>query len=113
MRLLLALLVAAALGAALAAASEDKVVRIEAKRFEFVPAAVTLKKGERVVLELVTLDRTHGFKVPGLGIGAPIAPGETTRITIVPEQAGRFPFLCDNFCGDGHDDMDGVIVVTE
>jgi len=34
-------------------------------------------------------------------------------VRVVPEKAGRFTFLCDNFCGDGHEDMNGVIVVSE
>jgi len=26
---------------------------------------------------------------------------------------GRHAFLCDNFCGGGHEDMNGTIVVTK
>jgi cytochrome c oxidase subunit 2 len=72
-----------------------------------------LKRGEPVILELSSLDRTHGFKVPDLGIDAAVLPDTTVRVRVVPENAGRFAFLCDNFCGDGHEDMDGIIVVSE
>jgi cytochrome c oxidase subunit 2 len=34
-------------------------------------------------------------------------------VRIVPDKVGRFVFACDNFCGDGHEDMEGVIVVSE
>ena len=45
---------------------EPRVVRIVAKRFSFTPSEVRLKKGEPVVLELVSEDRVHGFKLPGV-----------------------------------------------
>jgi cytochrome c oxidase subunit II len=64
-----------------------------------------------VVLELTTLDRRHGFKSTLLGLRADIIPGQTARIRLVPKQAGTFAFHCDVFCGSGHEDMSGTIVV--
>jgi cytochrome c oxidase subunit 2 len=32
---------------------------------------------------------------------------------LTPEKVGNFMFVCDLFCGTGHDDMDGTIVVEE
>ena len=29
-----------------------------------------------------------------------------------PDKAGTFIFLCDVFCGDGHEGMNGTLVVT-
>ena len=43
------------------AAQEPRVIEIKAKKFEFSPADVTLKKGEPVILRLTSEDRTHGF----------------------------------------------------
>lgn len=70
-----------------------------------------MKRGVPVVLELVSLDRTHGFDAPDLGLRSDIKPGEPTRLRFVPEKAGRFGFHCDVFCGSGHEDMTGEIVV--
>jgi cytochrome c oxidase subunit II len=64
-------------------------------------------------LELNSLDRTHSFKVPDLGIRADVLADTTVRVRVVPDKVGRFTFACDNFCGDGHEDMEGVIVVSE
>jgi cytochrome c oxidase subunit 2 len=94
-------------------AAEPRAVRIVAKRFTYTPAEVTLKKGEPVVLELVSEDRVHGFKLPAFGIRADVRPKEAVRIPITPDKAGRFTFACDVFCGDGHDDMSGTLVVTD
>ena len=93
--------------------ADEKVVSMTAMKFEFTPETVTLKKGEPVILELTSLDRAHGFVIPDLKLHADILPDQTARVRIVPEKAGRYGFHCDNFCGDGHEDMSGTIVVTE
>ena len=94
-------------------ASGERVVRITAKRFTYEPAAITLVRGQPVILELVSLDRTHGFRVPQLNIRAEIPEGSSARVRVVPEQAGHFFFACDVFCGSGHEEMEGDIIVTE
>jgi cytochrome c oxidase subunit 2 len=88
-------------------------VEILAQRFNFTPDEIKVKKGMPVDLELTTLDRLHGFDVPGLGLRAQIVPGETTHVKFMPDKAGRFLFHCDIFCGEGHEDMDAAIVVGE
>ncbi|MBI3453338.1 MAG: cupredoxin domain-containing protein [Rhodospirillales bacterium] len=111
------LAVAAAVGAAaplvVRGDQGERVIRIEAQQFEYKPEEVVLKKGEPVILELVSLDRVHGFNMPSLGIRAEIGPYQSTRIRLVPDKTGRFAFHCDMFCGGGHDEMDGRIVVVE
>lgn len=91
----------------------DPVVRITARRFAYEPAQVTLVRGQPVVLELVSLDRSHGFRAPTLNLRADIPEGGAARVRLVPERAGRFFFACDVFCGSGHEEMEGEIVVTE
>ena len=103
-----------ALGAAWRATADDpEVVRITARRFVFEPARVMLTRGRPVVIELVSLDRVHGFRVPGLGLRADAAPDEVHRLPLTPQEAGFFPMFCDVFCGDGHDEMEGSIEVRE
>ena len=41
----------------------------------------------------------------------PLRTGGTFTIDFTPDAPGRFPILCSVFCGDGHDDMTGVLVV--
>lgn len=97
----------------LATGKTDPVVKITAKKFEFDPKTITLRKGVPVVLELTSLDRLHGFSCPELGIRADISPNKTSTIRFVPTRAGKFGFHCDIFCGSGHEQMTGTIVVTE
>jgi cytochrome c oxidase subunit 2 len=32
-------------------------------------------------------------------------------IEFTADEAGRYPILCSEYCGDGHDDMKGTLVV--
>jgi cytochrome c oxidase subunit 2 len=92
---------------------QEVVIHMTAERFVFTPSRITITRGVPTVLELETKDRTHGFSVAGLKVREQIKPGQTTRIRIVPENAGTFPFHCDIFCGKGHEDMEGEIVVVD
>ena len=91
----------------------ERVISIKVKRFEYSPREITLKKGVPVVLELKSLDVPHGFNLPDLGVRADVLPGLTARVRIVPTQTGRFVFHCDIFCGTGHEELEGVILVKE
>jgi cytochrome c oxidase subunit 2 len=96
-----------------APAMAERVIRITAKKFDFSPAQIVLKKGQPVVFELTSTDRVHGFKIKALGIRADILPGQTVRVRVTPDKAGTFVFACDIFCGSGHEDMNGTLVVTD
>jgi cytochrome c oxidase subunit 2 len=97
---------------AAAASTADRIVKIAAKKWEFEPSTITLQKGVPVVLELTSTDRHHGFSVPALGLRGDIEPGASTRLRVTPTKSGTFPFHCDVFCGEGHEEMTGQIVVT-
>ena len=105
MRWMFALLLAAAV-------SKENVIQVTAERFKFTPAVIQLKVGEPVVLELTALDRKHGFQVPDLKIDETIEPGKVTRVRIVPEKAATYDFHCSVFCGSGHEEMAGQIIVS-
>ncbi len=93
------------------AADKPRVVTISARRFEFRPSQITLKKGETVKLLLQSEDVTHGFLMKALGIDTDIPAGETAEVTITPQTAGKFTTICDHFCGAGHGNMKMTIVV--
>src|ERR1700756_5392915 len=94
-------------------AGAEQVVHMTAKRFEYTPNEITLKKGVPVILEITALDRDHGFKIPEFNIRADLKSGVVTRVRIVPDRIGTFEFRCDVFCGDGHENMAGEIVVVD
>jgi cytochrome c oxidase subunit 2 len=94
------------------AAEQGQVIKVEARRFVFTPKEIAVKKGQPVILEFTSLDFVHGFNVPGLKLRADLPPGQITRVRFTPDQAGTYMFVCDNFCGEGHEEMQGRIVVT-
>ena len=112
-RTMVALLIGSAVGGAvrLRAAEQPIEIKISAKKFEYHPNRITAKVGQPIVLVLTSQDRIHGFKMPDFGLRTDIVPGQETRVSLTPEKPGNFAFLCDVFCGDGHEDMEGVLVV--
>lgn len=109
----LAIILIVFIGGYLIAAEDEQVMKITAKKFEYSPKEITVKKGIPVVLELTSQDRLHGFNCPGLKIRMDINPGEVNTLRFIPDKTGNFPFHCDVFCGSGHEGMKGTITVTE
>ena len=91
----------------------ERVIHITAKKFDFSPDSITLKKGEPVVFEISSADREHGFNLRAFGVRTNVSPGKVSRIRFTPDKTGKFTFSCDVFCGDGHEEMTGTVIVTE
>lgn len=102
----------ALLGPWVLAQPAERVVQIVAKKFEFTPDIVTLQLGQPVAIELTSPDVMMGFSAYAFGLRADIAPGRVTTLRFTPDKLGRFDFSCDVFCGSGHEEMSGVIVVS-
>jgi cytochrome c oxidase subunit II len=102
--------------ASLAAGRPESPKRIEiiAKKFTYEPDAITLKKGQPVVLVMRSVDVTHGLKVDELNITTrDIKKSRETDIQLTPQQTGHFVGQCANFCGTGHGEMKLQIDVVE
>ena len=95
------------------ASDNPKVIEITAKKFEFTPNEITLKKGEPVILRLTTADRVHGFMSKPLKFDTDIPPGKTTDVAVTPDTAGDFTIICDHYCGTGHGGMKMTISVVQ
>jgi cytochrome c oxidase subunit II len=106
---------AAAIGALIsrtAAAQSPREIEMVARRFNFTPNDIALKVNEKVILLIRSIDFVHGFNVPDLGIRADLVPGRITRVELQPRKVGKLEFVCDNFCGDSHEEMHGQFIVT-
>ncbi len=95
------------------AAVNPKVIEITAKKFEFTPNEITLKRGETVILRLTTTDRVHGFFSRPLKVDTDITPGRATDVAVTPDTAGDFTIICDHYCGTGHANMKMKATVVE
>ena len=100
-----------ALGARAGGGEKSQVIQMTARRFVFTPRDIEVKAGIPVVLEITAVDLVHGFHIPDLKLRSDLLPGQVTRVRFTPAKPGVLAFLCDNFCGDGHEEMNGRIVV--
>jgi cytochrome c oxidase subunit II len=95
------------------AAEQPQVIEIKAKKYEFSPSKITLKKGAPVVLRLGSEDRAHGFLVKALGVDADIEPGQVTDVAITPDATGEYAVICDHYCGLGHGNLKMTLTVVQ
>lgn len=93
--------------------SQPQRIEIVAKRFQFTPSEITLKKGVPVVLVLTSEDVSHGLKFKELGINIKAKKGKSDEIKFTPTQTGTFIGECSVFCGSGHGSMKLTLHVTE
>ncbi|MTW09117.1 cytochrome c oxidase subunit II [Pseudoduganella eburnea] len=103
---------AALMAGARAAAADAPRIQVTARKFQFTPNPIVIPRGVDVILEITAVDFMHGFSVPELKFRTDLMPGRVTRIPLRINHAGPVDFLCDNFCGDGHEEMNGRILVT-
>jgi cytochrome c oxidase subunit 2 len=90
---------------------EPHEIQVTAKKYEFNPNVITVKKGEPIRLVLTALDRQHGFKIEALNIDVTLKKGVPTPVEFTADEAGTFEFKCSKFCGFGHGRMKGKLVV--
>src|ERR1700674_209251 len=69
-------------------------IEITAKRFDFTPGEITVKKGEPVVLVLTSADVDHGVKFKELHVDVKAKKGQTSEVTFTPDQVGTFVGQC-------------------
>ena len=107
-----------------------KVIEISAKKYEFTPNEIRVKKGERVQLKVHSVDTTHGAKLevypegqkdkstPGLKFTEPDQNGKVQKdvdqvIEFVAVEAGAYDIKCAKLCGMGHGRMKAKLIVEE
>ena len=99
-------------GASPAQSQEPRVIEVIAKRFAFEPAEIEVTVGEKVTLAVRSADGVHGIEIKKVKVKKEIPRGaEPVLIEFTANEAGRFPIVCSEYCGDGHDDMKGTLVV--
>lgn len=80
-------------------------IEITARRFQYTPGEITVKKGQPVVLVLKSADVGHGLRFRDFGINLHVKAGGTAEVQFTPEKTGDFVGHCSVFCGTGHGSM--------
>jgi cytochrome c oxidase subunit 2 len=95
------------------AQGEPRTIEVVAKRFAFEPARIEVTEGERVRLVVKSGDGVHGIEIKKFRISKKVPRGgDPVTIEFVAAAPGEFPILCSEYCGDGHEDMKGMLVVA-
>jgi cytochrome c oxidase subunit 2 len=95
------------------AQDEPRTFEIVVKRFGFEPSRIEVTQGERVKLLVKSADGVHGAQIKKFKVNKKVPRGgEPVTIEFVASAAGEFPILCSEYCGDGHEDMKGMLVVA-
>ncbi|HET9359237.1 MAG TPA: cupredoxin domain-containing protein [Vicinamibacterales bacterium] len=92
-------------------ADSTRTVDVRLSRYAIAPEQIEVRVGERVRLNLVSLDRAHGFRVKELGLNVPIPAGGRLTVELMPKEAGTFEIVCSEYCGAGHGRMKAWLVV--
>jgi cytochrome c oxidase subunit 2 len=96
-------------------APEPKVFEVVARRFAFEPATIEVTEGDTVRLLVRSADGPHGVEIKALKVKKAVPrakPGDSpVTIEFVAKAAGEYPILCSEYCGNGHEDMTGTLVV--
>ena len=88
-------------------------IKVKARQYRFEPKTITVRKGQPVKIAVTATDVAHGFAIKEFNINEKIKANQTKVIEFTPDRAGRFRIFCSVYCGDGHDEMTGELVVTD
>lgn len=88
-----------------------KEITMTAKQFEFQPAKITVKKGDRLRLKITSTDVAHGFAIKEYGIRQKLDPGKEEIVEFTADKTGTFTYYCSVQCGSGHGAMKGTLIV--
>ncbi len=90
-----------------------RVVVVKARKFVFDPGTIIVRQGERIRLEVTSEDVTHGIGIKSHGVEEVLLPGKMVKIEFDAGEPGSYHVHCSVFCGDGHDDMHGELIVLQ
>ena len=93
---------------------EPGTIDVVLKQFERggFPREIHVKQGQPVRLRLTSDDVTHGFIIGDLGLDAGVIhAGKFKILEFVPEEKGRFSYVCSIRCSPLHSKIRGYLVV--
>ena len=86
-------------------------IYLVAGMWTFDPEEIEIPSGSTVDFYLTSKDVVHGFHINEKGVNMMAIPGTINKITTKFEEAGTYRFVCNEFCGKGHQNMMGRIIV--
>lgn len=87
-------------------------VFVTAKMWNFDPGEITIPSGSTVDFYLTSADVVHGFNIERKALNLMAVPGAVNKATVRFDTYGEYRIVCHEFCGVGHQNMMGKIIVT-
>jgi heme/copper-type cytochrome/quinol oxidase subunit 2 len=85
---------------------------VVARKFEYSPNILEVKRGDQVTIRLLSQDVHHGMYLDGYQIETSAYPGQDGALHFMADRNGRFAFRCSVTCGAFHPYMIGYLKVT-
>lgn len=64
-------------------------------KFRFSQEEITVKRGDKIRVNLTAVDMPHDFDVEGLNVDGPLVqPGETATVEFTADKVGEFEYYC-------------------
>ena len=83
-----------------------------AQTWAFTPREITVPVGAEVKIHVTSPDVQHGMKIIDTNVNMQIVPGQVSVLTYTFDEVGEFPYICHEYCGQGHAAMWGVVNVV-
>ncbi len=93
------------------ARGEERAITIVARRFQYIPNIVRVRRGDVVTIRLMSEDVHHGFYLDGYEVQTSALPGQDGVVRFVADRTGKFAFRCSVTCGAFHPYMIGYLKV--
>ena len=91
---------------------DTKEFTIKASQFKFEPSKIEVKFGDKVRITAYSEDVSHGLALPEFEVYLYLEKNNPKTIEFIADKSGKFQYLCNTFCGEGHDSMKGEIIVS-
>ena len=86
---------------------------IVAQAWSYTPAEITVPAGAEVEFVISTRDVIHGFMIPRTRVNIMLIPGRVSKVSHTFDEPGVHNIICHEFCGLGHSQMFGRVVVEQ
>ncbi|GLB50457.1 cytochrome c oxidase subunit II [Neptunitalea lumnitzerae] len=87
-------------------------VYVTARMWNFDPGEIIVPRGSTVDFYLTSADVVHGFNIERKGVNLMAVPGAVNKTTVKFDEYGEYRIVCHEYCGVGHQNMMGRVLVT-
>ena len=94
---------------------DDKTYQVYAvaQMWQFEPAQIQVPAGSEVDFFLTSKDVVHGFNIAEKNVNLMAVYGNINKTTVKFDKPGVYKITCHEYCGVGHQNMQGEVIVNE